>query len=312
MKTRHTAFLLLFSSLFIIGCNQVPDKQEFQTFTNNTGFWGHRFSVAKDVPYGEYPDQKLDVYSQGTWIGEPYYWSQDTTHHPTLIYFHGGGWMGGSKEGIVPFIIPYLQKGWNVVCPNYRTGEGTAPQAVEDAMCAIEWVADNSHRFGFDPQQIVISGESAGGHLALITGMLTASGDFTNCKAGNKIKVAAIINWFGISDIAAVEEYLRNYKPEWNYALSWVGNPARMDSISAAFSPVKRISPATPPIVSIHGDLDSVVPHQQSVYLHQLLQKSGIKNELVSIPGGKHLGFTDAQFQDIYRRIFGFLEGEGE
>lgn len=42
------------------------------------------------------------------------------------------------------------------------------------------------------------------------------------------------------------------------------------------------------------------------------LMNAGVKNELINIPNEKHLSFTDAQFWEIYRRIFGFLEGEVE
>lgn len=214
--------------------------------------------------------------------------------------------MYGKKESCTPDIIPYLERGWNVVNVEYRRGKNTAPQAVDDAMCAISWVSENADRFNIDLENIVISGESAGGHLALITGLLNSIPESHFCYAGNRINIKAIVNWFGITDIAKVEEFLRTCKPEENYAGSWIGNQS-IDSISNLYSPVSKITPEAPAIISIHGQNDSIVPFQQVVDLHKLLDNAGVKNELGSIPNGKHLGFSEAQFQDSYVKVFRFL-----
>ena len=301
---KKLSFLLILVILF--GCKQNKNKTEI--ILGGTAFWGHKFSEATNVKYGNAEEQKLDIYSQGQWIGEPYYWKSDSINHPTLVYIHGGGWLGGSKDHVTPFIIAYLQKGWNVVNVEYRTGESTAPLAVDDCMAAIQWLSRNAKSYNIDREQVVISGESAGGHLALITGMINILRGSHRFYSGDSLKIKAIVNWFGITDIAGVDDFYKKQNQESNYTCIWVGDPRRMDSISKAFSPVNRIQSSTPPIISIHGRKDSVVPYEQAVTFHELLKKAGVKNELVTIDDGKHLGFTDKEYQHIYARIFDFLD----
>jgi len=305
---KQISFFLLIVILF--GCKNNQNKSELKA--EESTYWGTRYSEATNVKYGNAEDQRLDIYSQGEWIGEPNYWKPDTVAHPTLVYIHGGGWLGGNKDQITPFIIAYLQKGWNVVNIEYRTGAGTAPLAVDDCMEAIQWISRHSKNFNIDPEQVVVSGESAGGHLALITGMLNCIPGSHKFYSGDSLKIKAIVNWFGITDIAGVDNFYKKQNQESNYASIWVGNPQRMDSISDIFSPVKRITLSAPPVITIHGRKDSVVPYEQAVNFHKLLDKAGIRNELVSIEDGKHLGFSAKEFQYIYTRIFDFLASTSE
>jgi acetyl esterase/lipase len=301
---QKTVLFLIFFILF--GCKNSQNKTH--TSPEESTFWAHKYSEATDIKYGNADEQKLDIYSQGQWIGEPDYWKPDTVLHPTLIYIHGGGWLGGTKNQITPFIIPYLQKGWNVVTLEYRVGAGTAPLAVNDCMEAVQWISRHAKNFNIDTEHVVISGESAGGHLALITGLLNSIPGSHKSYSGDSLKIRAIVNWFGIADIAGVDNFYKKQNQESNYASIWVGNPKRMDSISRAFSPVNKITSSAPPVITIHGKKDSVVPFEQAMTFHELLTKAGIKNELVSIDDGKHLGFTDKEYQEIYTRIFDFLD----
>src|SRR5688572_25925717 len=110
-----------------------------------------------------------------------------TAPAPTLIYYHGGGWTGGNKEGQVYTVLPYLQMGWTVVNVEYRLSNvALAPAAVEDARCALRWVYKNAKQYNFDVRKIVTSGSSAGAHLALTTGMLPASAGMDNTCAGDR------------------------------------------------------------------------------------------------------------------------------
>jgi acetyl esterase/lipase len=271
-------------------------------------FWGHRFSQAHDVKYGAGDDQKMDIYCQGTWVGEPHYWQGDSIKHPTLVYIHGGGWLSNNKDQIMPFVLPYLERGYNVVALEYGKGAATAPLAVDDCMRALQWLNRHADAYNMDRQKIVISGESAGGHLAMITGMLNTIPGSHPAYCGDSLKVAAIVNWFGISDIAGIDRFFSDRGEPNNYAAVWVGEKSRMDFITKTYSPLHRIISATPPLITIHGKKDTVVPFSQAEQLHKKLSKAGVKNELIAFANGKHLGFADAEFNQAYARIFDFLE----
>lgn len=295
-------FLILLPIL-LTACNRPS-----QPSTGNQKFWSLHFSQAHGVAYGSLPDQQMDIYSQGTWIGEQQYWQSDTVLHPTLVYIHGGGWLGGTRNQITPFIIPYLEKGYNVVTLDYRTGPGTAPQAIDDCMMALQWISRHAGDYNINRQQVVVSGESAGGHLALISGMLNSINGSHRYYCGDSLKVQAIVNWFGISDIAGVNTFYCAKGETKNYVSIWIDDSTRIDSISNAFSPLRRIEPGIPPIISIHGKKDSVVPFAQSDAFHQSLSQQGLRNELVAFDNGKHLGFTADEFDEAFSRIFNFIQ----
>ena len=270
----------------------------------------HRFPVTEDLEYGDDPAQKLDLYLQGSWVGEPNFFERAPDERPTLIFIHGGAWVGGDKTGRDPLFLPFLERGWHVVSMTYRLGPGTAPAAVDDAICALDWVVDHAADYGFDRDQIVVSGVSAGGHLALTTGILGSRAGHA-CYPGGDFKIAAVINWVGITDIEAVEQYLAQATPEQNYALAWVGDEARVSEISSQYSPLEIVDVSVPPVLTIHGDADSVVPYDQAKNFHNRLDELGTVHELQSVPGGKHMGFSDAQFQQAFEAIFAFLERAG-
>ena len=264
-------------------------------------FWGHRYSKQVDIRYGEQPGQVFDLYMYGQRTGEPSYFATDPTPRPTLVWIHGGGWVAGDKARETPWLIPYLQRGWNVANVNYRQGPNTAPNAADDVMCAYQRISEILAAAGMPLDQVVVSGASAGGHLALVVGMRNSMGEHP-CQVPTPPR--AVVNWFGITDIEAVHEFLRKTKPESNYAASWIGDLDRMSDISAAHSPLFLVSEDTPPIITVHGDQDSVVPFEQATALHESLSTP---NRLVTMEGGNHSGFSDTQYQDAYRAIFDFI-----
>src|SRR5438034_6808743 len=244
-------------------------------------------------------DAKLDVYAR-TDQGGPF---------PTLIWIHGGGWVGGNKESATFSLLPYLEMGWNVVNVEYRLGRvSLAPAAVEDCLCALRWVIRNAKQYGFDTAKLVVSGGSAGGHLALTTGMIPASeGLDRQCPGTEQLKVAAIVDWYGITDVADLldGENMRTY------AVEWLGSRPNRVEIAKRVSPLTYVRPGIPPVISIQGDADPVVPYSQSLRLQEALQKAGVDHELVTIPGGKHGNFTRAENQKAFAAIKAFLAKHG-
>jgi dipeptidyl aminopeptidase/acylaminoacyl peptidase len=83
---------------------------------------------------------------------------------------------------------------------------------------------------------------------------------------------------------------------------------ANRDAIAKRVSPLTYVRAGLPPIISIQGDADPTVPYPQNVRLHQALDNAGVRNTFVTVPGGKHGGFTDAEMAKAYAEIRGFLD----
>lgn len=230
---------------------------------------------------------------------------------PTMIFIHGGGWVNGSKEGSALSVLPYLEMGLNVVNVEYRLARvAPAPAAVEDCRCALRWVLQNAKTYGIDVNRLVVSGQSAGGHLALMTGMLPASAGLDRqCPGPDDLKVAAIVNWYGIADVNELLEG-QHMKP---YAVAWLGSAPDRELIATRVSPLTYVRAGLPPVFTIHGDADPTVPYSHSVRLHEALTTVGVPNELMTMPGGKH-GFaccTLAERTAAYARMREFLTRHG-
>jgi acetyl esterase/lipase len=238
------------------------------------------------------------------------------TPQSTLVFFHGGGWIGGTKEASFMSIMPWLEMGWNVVNVEYRMARvAEAPAAVEDALCALRYVVNNAKNNNIDTNRIVVSGESAGGHLALAVGMIPSTVGLTAICAGggftgndtNVPKVAAIINWYGITD---VNDMLAGPNAR-AYAVQWVGSGKNRDEVAKTVSPLTYVRAGLPPILSIQGDADPIVPYSQNTRLHEALTKAGAPNELLTIRGGGHGNFTPDQRTEAYTKIREFLAKNG-
>ena len=276
-----------------------------QALGQETGSWTFNavgdYRVVPNVVYSTASnyDCKLDVYFRSNPSGPV----------PTVVYFHGGGWVAGTKEGSLMAILPYFEMGLNVVNVEYRMARvALAPAAVEDCRLALRWVFKNAKQYSFDTTKIVVTGGSAGGHLALITGMLDASDGFDTPKdwdySGVQPKVAAIVNWFGITDVLDI---LSGPNVQ-NYAVDWIGNQDNKEALAKRVSPLSYVRKGLPPIFSVHGDHDQLVPYTQAVRLHEALTKQGVPNQLMTIPGGMHGGFSKDQMTKIYVAIKEFLK----
>jgi len=256
------------------------------------------FKIVPNITYltASNYDAKLDLYVTRT----------PEKPLPTLIWIHGGGWTGGTKESFTG-IPAFLAMGMNVVNVEYRLAKtAPAPAAVEDCRCALRWVIQHAREYGIDVNRLVVSGGSAGGHLALTTGMLPASAGLDRqCPGPDNLKVAAIVNWYGISD---VNELLDGANMR-AYAVTWLGSAPDRDQIAKRVSPLTYVRAGLPPVLTIHGDADPTVPYTQSVRLHKALTDAGVVNELMTMPGGRH-GFdccTAAQRLSAYAKIREFL-----
>lgn len=240
-------------------------------------------------------EAKLDVYRR----------REMTAPNRTLIYIHGGGWTGGTKEQSSLTFLPFLQMGWNVVNVEYRLARvSQAPAAVEDCLCALRWVIRNAKQYNIDTSRLVITGNSAGAHLALTSAMVPATAGLDRqCPGTEELKVAAVINWYGITDVVDLLDG-PNMKV---YAVTWLGALTNRDEIAKRVSPLTYVRSGLPPIITIHGDADPTVPYTHGVRLKDALEKARVPNRLVTVPGGLHGGFSQPEMVRIYNDIREFL-----
>ncbi len=292
--------LLIFLSPFVYG-------QKLDPVTRWATIAAYEYAVHPNIVYGKENnvDLRLDVITQ----------DRTKTPRPTLIYIHGGGWVLGTKESSILKGLPFLAHGMNVVNVEYRLASvSLAPAAVEDCRCALHWVYNHAAEYGFDTSKLVVEGHSAGGHLSLMTGMLTPAAGFDNecaspasSKNGNEVKVAAIISYFGITDVA---DLLHGPDTRW-WALNWLGSlPNRME-LARKLSPLTYVRKGLPPIMLLQGNKDPIVPYSQGVRMHKALDAAGVPNEFITIPGGGHGGWPRAQNMRAQEAVFRFLEAHG-
>ena len=164
------------------------------------------------------------------------------------MFIHGGGWVQGTKEAsVLQGVLPYLAMGYSVVNVEYRLANvSLAPAAIEDCRCALRWVVAHAKDNNFDTSRIVVAGASAGGHLALTTGMIPTSAGFDrSCQTQEEPRVAAIVNFFGIADVADLLDG-PNKKPfpeTWPYTVQWLGNQPNRADVARAASPLTYVRP---------------------------------------------------------------------
>src|SRR5262249_2533310 len=175
LHTRRADMIKRFSlsMLFVLAFAAVAPAQQPSDLQASVAL----FQKVRTVPNIVYErangwEGKLDVYAQRT--------PPNSAPTPVVIFIHGGGWVQGTKEGsAVRGVLPYVAMGYSVVNVEYRLANvSLAPAAIEDCRCALRWVVAHAKDYNLDVNRIVVAGESAGGHLALTTGMIPAAAGF--------------------------------------------------------------------------------------------------------------------------------------
>ena len=244
-------------------------------------------ALEANVAYNKYPDTRLDIL---------YPKSPSPALRPGVIMFHGGGWVRSTKETMMTaFCLPFLEQGFVVANVEYRVAAAApAPAAVDDALAAAKWFFDRAERYHVDRQRIVVTGASAGGHLALMVGMTS------------KLPIAAIVNGYGITDVADLLDGPHHQA----FATQWLPEqPGRLE-LARRLSPLAHVRKGLPPTLTVQGENDHTVPHEQGVRLTAALQQAGDEAEMMTVPNAGH-GFSVEQWPAVHARIFTFLRARG-
>ncbi len=230
---------------------------------------------------------------------------------PTLLFIHGGGWVNGTKNETTLAPLPFLAQGMNAVNIDYRlASQAHAPASVEDCRCALRWIYRHAKEYGFDTRKIVVAGESAGGHLALMTAMLQKDSGFDNeCSPQEEdapLKPAAVISYSGPTDVS---DMLDGPHESW-FAIEWFGSVANRADLARRLSPINYVRADLPPMILAHSDNDPHVPSEHTTRLRDALTRAGVPNQLIMLKGSIH-GWALEQQLSVQEQVFDGLRRFG-
>ena len=270
---------------------------------------GAGYHVEGNLPYGPSPMQRLDViYPDGAG-------PKGTTTLPGVVMFHGGGWTDNRPQAIKAsmssFFTRFLQHGFLVCNVEYRLADGTAnnaiaPAAVQDALTAAKWFWDYMDYYHVDRTRYVVTGGSAGGHLALMVGMATPAAQL-GPTSPEDFKIAAIVNGYGPSDVTDL--LAKNI----SWAVQWLpANTPNRAAIAIEVSPITYVRKDIPPLITVQGSDDTTVPITESENLFNQLTAVGATTALHFVAGAGH-GFTTpaTAWPDAETTMFAFLTANG-
>ncbi|MEV5876417.1 alpha/beta hydrolase [Streptomyces sp. NPDC052101] len=249
---------------------------------------------------------------------------------PAVVWIHGGGWLEGDRR-YPPPTVPVellhgavLGAGLALVCVDYRHSlEAPFPAQLHDVKAAIRYVRHHARDLGIEPGRIGAWGESAGGHLAALAGLVRADTHGAALEGAEGVRqedsgVRAVVDWYGVSDIEPILDQPLPSPPSLPDGSPY---PKPFDALLGGVRTERRerarvASPVTyaadggaPPFLLIHGREDQVVPYSQSEALARVLKDAGGDVTLQPVEGADHIFLGSAEVPDIVAHSVEFLQG---
>ena len=212
---------------------------------------------AKDLRYGPHGRRNLlDVW----------YPRDGVTQAPVLLWIHGGAWIVGHKaQQALPMLTHLTAQGWVCVSINYRLApQGTFPDHLVDAKRALAWVREHIAEYGGDPDFVVVSGGSAGGHLSALLALTANDPEYQPGFEAADTSVQGAVPFYGVYDFTN-RFGSRSKFDGWGFVrfIEQRVMQHRLRDDPAAFakaSPVDRVHADAPPFFVIHGTHDVLAP----------------------------------------------------
>ena len=240
--------------------------------------------VTRDLAYGPHPTRNLlDIYRPG----------EGTAGAPVVLQIHGGAWITGHKaQQAQPLLHRLAANGYVAVSINYRLGpKARFPDPIVDVKQAIAWVRTNIADHGGDPDRIVLTGGSAGGHLAALAALTPGRVDWQPGFEDVDTSVTACVPFYGPADFrdrdgirgrfAAMEPFLARFvmpAPETD-------DPELWDAVS----PITHVGPHAPPFFVIQGSNDVLVWREENrAFVERLRAASHEPVVYWEVPGAQH------------------------
>lgn len=220
------------------------------------------------------------------------------TKMPVMLYTHGGGWGGGNKLNILgaPFIgtlRTLINNGIACATIEYRltrVGKSTAYDCVVDCKDAARFLMKNADKYGFDINRMGVWGGSAGGHLSLMTA-LADNKNFKGDASLQKYKPGflCVVSYYPLTSFVNPEYLVGSNFEKPERFIPILGGPlSEKQELAKLLSPVEWINKKSTPILLLHGELDKILPIQQSIYLDEVGKAKGADIKLLRVKKADH------------------------
>jgi len=219
--------------------------------------------------------------------------------YPAMVFFFGGGWVSGDRSHFLNHAKYFAKRGIVCFLADYRTANKhkTTPfESLKDANSAIRYVRQNASDFSIDPDKIIASGGSAGGHLAAATALTSGYDEVTD-----------------VSSISHVPNALVLFNPVIDNGPGGYGF-VRVGEAFVNFSPLHNIRKGAPPTAILLGTKDALVPVETAEYYQKVMEKVGSTCELFLHEGQPHGFFNIGNFEYYKKTVLeadGFLQKLG-
>lgn len=210
---------------------------------------------------------------------------------PAIVQVHGGAWVTGFKwaQG-VPLLGQLAKLGWVGFNVDYRLAPRAAfPAHLVDVKRAIAWVREHAEEYDIDPSFVVVTGGSAGGHLAALVGLTANAPEYQPGFASSDTSVAAVAAFYGIYDLTERRRSLGRITRWW--LERWVLKTRYADDPEAFVraSPIELVRPDAPPFYVVHGSADTVIPVGGArEFVERLRETSSSPVFYLEVPGATH------------------------
>ncbi|MGW0829116.1 alpha/beta hydrolase fold domain-containing protein [Streptomyces prunicolor] len=244
-----------------------------------------------DLPNGESRELKADVLRPAT--GE---------RLPLVLFLPGGAFLRCNKAMALDLRRHVAESGFVVASVEYRVAPdgGTYMDSVHDVRAALVHLRQHADDFGIDPRTAALWGESAGGHVAALTGVTNELPEFSGHSGTSSGTVQAVIDAFGTSLLSAIaddfdEEARLHYERTATHFSAYVGKAGALFSeipeAVAAADPATYVTASAPPFLLLHGSADMLVSSSQTQHVHQALRTAGADSTRYVVAGANHGDF---------------------
>lgn len=232
-----------------------------------------------------------------------------TEHTPLVLYVPGSAFRWQKIKRSVPSVSLLANRGIAVAMVQYRGSEvSTFPAQLLDTKAAVRFMKINAHKYGLDPKNIYLMGDSSGGHTVLMAGFTVGLENFEEeiySEVSSDVK--GIIDLFGPTDITKMNEELSTMdhsEPDGPEGCLIGGhNVLKHPELTEPTVVMNYVDSARdlPPVLIFHGTNDELVPFGQSCMLYDKLVKCNKKATFYAIENAHHGGreFWSGQVFDI-------------